>query len=428
MQPNSPTAPDSQAAGIPRLSTRIPEWGYTKKYRSLWARRIGDFAALKSHLQATTTFVSLDVESYPDGRITEIGMAFLPCIGHERPANITEFAEKHNVLFRCLKIRSQGQQEPRRKREHFKWRLQEATVQEIDIDSAETKIIEFLEYIREASHVKHVTFIGFAMNAEFNSLFHQMPAVVQYISAWVDIQPIIWEVDRLAGTPTNLDHLPSMSVAMAGFAFEKGYQPTSFRHCAGNDAVRILALFTCLAHTPTSGIRLRLEQLHDERPQTQQKRNAYRQTRKGSLIKSRRFIIENYPFRAVLRMQDRKCPGPEIHSPLRLQEYFSEYSIEATCQHGKHANGHPRDKDRECGYYVVCFNSADKLAKFVEENDQRALNCGRKLRVFKMDNLYKPVDRKAVASTREKNKENLDKEREDGLGLDFISNMEDMLI
>ncbi|KAI0903759.1 hypothetical protein F4823DRAFT_629149 [Ustulina deusta] len=428
MQPNSPTALDFQAASTPRPSTRIPAWGYTRKYRSLWASRIGDFAALQSHLQATTAFVSLDVESCPGGRITEIGMAFLPSIGHERPADIKEFADNHNVFFRCLKIRSHGQQEPRKLREHFKWRLQGATIQEIDIDSAEAKMIEFLEYIREASHSKHLTFIGFAMSAEFDLLFRQMPAVVQYISAWVDIQPIIWEVDGLAGAPTNRCRMPSMSVAMAGFAFGKGYQPTSFRHCAGNDAVRILALFTCLAHTPPSGFRLRLEQLRDERPQTQHTCNGHRQTRKGNLLQNRWFILENYPFRAVLRMQDRKCPGPEICSPLRVQEYFREYSIEAIGQDKRHANGHPRDKDRRCGYYYVCFNSADKLAKFVKENDQRSLKCGRKLRVFKMDKLYEPVDRKAIASAREKNKENLDKNREDGLGLDFISRMEDMLI
>ncbi|KAI1750580.1 hypothetical protein F4782DRAFT_548526 [Xylaria castorea] len=418
MQSDSPTAPNSQAAGIPQLSTRIPEWGRTKKYRSLWARRISNFAALKSHLQATTTFVSLDIESYPDRRITEIGMAFLPSIGHERPADIKEFAESHNVSFRCLKIRSQGQQEGKMHREHFKWRLQEATIQEIDIDVAEAKMIEFLEYIRKASHVQHLTFIGFAMNTEFNSLFHQMPAVVQYISAWVDIQPIIWEVDRLAGTPTDHCYLPSMSVAMAGYAFGKGYQPTSFRHCAGNDAVRILALFTCLAHTPTSGFRLRLDQLRDERPQTQQTYNGFKQTRKGSLLRIKRLIIENYPFRAVLRMQDRKCPGSEIRSPLRVQEFFSEYSIEAIGQDGKHINGHPQDKDCR----------ADKLAQFVKENDHRALKCGRKLRVIETNYRYKPVDIMDIASTREKNRENREKEREDGLGLDFIRSMEDMLI
>ncbi|KAI0458872.1 hypothetical protein F5B21DRAFT_370774 [Xylaria acuta] len=127
-------------------------------------------------------------------------------------------------------------------------------------------------------------------------------------------------------------------------------------------------------------------------------------------------------------MQDGKCPGPEIHSPLRPQEYLSEYSIEAIGRDGKHTNGHPEDKDRRCGRYLVCFNSADKLANFVKENDQRALKCRRKLGVFETDHRYIPVDRKAIASTREKNKENLDKEREDDLGADFVRNTEDTLI
>lgn len=297
MQPNSPAAPDFQASTIAQLPTRIPQWGLTRKYRSLWARRIGDFAALKSHLQVPTAFISFDVESFPDGRITEIGMAFLPSIGHERPTDIREFAKNHNVVSRCLKIRSQEQKAPKRRQECFKWRFQEATMQEIDIDLAEAKMIEFLEYIREISHAKHLTLIGFAMGAEFNSLFHQTPAVIQYISAWVDIQPIIWEVDRLAETPARRCHLPSLSVAMAGFSFGKGYQPTKFKHCAGNDAVRILALFTCLAHTPTSGSRLRLEQLRDERTQTQRTHNGQRKKRKGSLLRSRQFILEKYPFR-----------------------------------------------------------------------------------------------------------------------------------
>ncbi|KAI0555778.1 hypothetical protein F4679DRAFT_569480 [Xylaria curta] len=428
MPPDSSTAPNSQAAGIPQPSTRTPDWARTRKYRSLWARRISNFTALKSHLETTTAFVSLDIESHPGGRITEIGIAFLPFIGHERPADIKYFAESHNVASRCLKIRSQGQQEGRRHREHFKWRLQEATIQEIDIDLAEARMIEFLEYIREASNVQHLTFVGFAMNVEFNSLFRRMPAVVQYISAWVDIQPIIEEVDRLAGTPTHYGHLPSMSVAMAGFGFEKGYQATSFKHCAGNDAVRILALFTCLAHTPTSGFRLRLDQMREERPQTRQTYNGFKQMRKGSLLKSKRFIIENYPFRAALCMQDEKCPGPEIYSPLRLEEYFRKYSIEAIGQDGPHANSHSEAQSRRCGRYLVCFNSADKLARFVEENDQRALKCGRKLRVVETNCRYEPVNRKDVASKRKKNKEDREKVREDGLGLDFISNMENMMI
>ncbi|KAI1741136.1 hypothetical protein F4680DRAFT_458315 [Xylaria scruposa] len=428
MPPDSPTAPDSQASSIPQRCTRIPDWARTRKYRSLWARRISNFTAFKSHLETTTAFVSLDIESHPDGRITEIGIAFLPAIGHERPADIKYFAESHNVAFRCLKIQPQGQQEGRRNREHFKWRFQEATIQEIDIDLAEAKMIEFLEHIREASDVQHLTFIGFAMNVEFNSIFHRMPAVVQYISAWVDIQPIIEEVDRLAGTPTHYGHLPSMSVAMAGFEFEKGYQATSFKHCAGNDAVRILALFTCLAHTPTFGFRLRLDQMREERPQTRQTYNGFKQMRKGSLLKSKRFIIENYPFRAVLCMQDGKCPGPEIYSPLRLEEYFRKYSIEAIGQDGPHANSHSEAQGRQCGRYLVCFNSADKLARFVEENDQRALKCGRKLRVVETNCRYEPVNRKDIVSVRKKNKENRENVREDGLGLDFISNMENMTI
>ncbi|KAI0865275.1 hypothetical protein F4860DRAFT_526976 [Xylaria cubensis] len=428
MPPDSSTASNSQAAGIPQPSTRIPDWARTKKHRSLWARRISNFTALKSHLQTTTAFVSLDIESHPDRRITEIGIAFLPSIGHERPVDIKNFAENHNVSSRCLKIRSQGQKEERRHREHFKWRMQEATIQEIDIDLAEAKMIEFLEYIREVSDVQHLTFIGFAMHVEFNSIFHRMPAVVQYISAWVDIQPIIEEVDRLAGTPTHYGHLPSMSVAMAGFAFEKGYQATSFKHCAGNDAVRILALFTCLAHTPTSGLRLRLDQMREERPQTRQTYNGSKQMRKGSLLKSKRFIIENYPFRAILNMQDGKCPGPEIYSPLKLEKYFKKYSIEAIGQVGPHVNGHPEAEDRRCGRYLVCFNSAVELAKFVEDNDQRALKCGRKLRVAETKYRFEPVNRKDIASMRQKNKENREKVREDGLGLDFISNMENMVI
>ncbi|KAI1356020.1 hypothetical protein F5Y01DRAFT_325113 [Xylaria sp. FL0043] len=426
MQPNTPTA---APASSPKLSTRTPAWGITKKYRSLWAKRIGNFAELKSHLQTGTTFVSLDVESLSDGSITEIGMAFLPSVGPERPVDIIEFAKNCEVFPRWLVIQSQRQREPRMHQEHFKWRFQEATIQQIDIDSAEAKIIEFLEYVRGTCLVQNFIFVGFGMGAEIRSLLLQMPSVVYYISAWVDIQPIIWEVDKLAGSQINHHriHLPSMDVAMAGFEFRKGYQPTTFRHCAGNDAVRILALFACLAHTPTSGFRLRLEQLRKERPQTRHTGNGHKQARKGSLYRREAFI-EKCPFRAVLRMKDLKCPGLEIYNPLRLQQYFSEYSIKAIGQGGKHMHGHPEGKDGRCGYYFICFNSADELTEFVKANDQRALKCGRKLSVFEHTKSHKPVDRKAVASTRERNKENLNKDREDGLGLDFISNMENLLI
>ncbi|KAI1186717.1 hypothetical protein F5B17DRAFT_454134 [Nemania serpens] len=419
MQPKSPRPARRETVGVSPLSIRIPDWAITRRYRSLWARRIGDFAALKHHLKSTTAFVSFDIELHQDGRISEIGLAYLPSTGHERPVEIMRFAATHAVDVRCLKTPSLGRKEPARDRENFKWRFEEPTVQEIDADLAEAKIIEFLEHVRSVSGVEHITLIGFAMGAEFKFLFHQVPAVITYISAWVDIQPIVWEVDWLAGTRTDHHHnLPAMTVAMAGYGFEKGYQSTKLNHCAANDAVRILALLACLANTPASGFPMELERLQHERPQPQFR------PRKGPLSKPNAFIFRNHPFRAVVRMQDGNCPGHEIRTPLRLEQFFAQYPIKAIGQHGRHTDGHPMKCCRL--YFYVSFSNADELAIFVKENDRRPLRCGRQLKVFQQTD--KPVDRNGIVSTRVRDKANTEKVQEEGLGLDFISIMEDMLI
>lgn len=123
-------------------------------------------------------------------------------------------------------------------------------------------------------------------------------------------------------------------------------------------------------------------------------------------------------------MQDGNCPGHEIRTPLRLEQFFAQYPIKAISQHGRHTDGHPMGCCRL--YFYVSFSNADELAIFVKENDQRPLRCGRQLKVFQQTD--KPVDRNGIVSTRVRDKANTEKVQEEGLGLDFISIMEDMLI
>ncbi|KAI0142641.1 hypothetical protein GGR57DRAFT_508720 [Xylariaceae sp. FL1272] len=195
---------DSDIANGLLPATKIPQWALTKKYRSLWARRIGNFAALKNHLRTQTAFFSIDVKSCP-GSITEVGMAHLPSFSHQRPTGIKEFAEEQNVKFGCLTFRQR--KEPRMERENFKWSSKEETsIHEVNADSAEGNVIEFFGRIKELSGLEHIIVIGFTMNAEFNAIFDQMPALIPHISAWIDIQPIIYEVDRITGASTTCVH------------------------------------------------------------------------------------------------------------------------------------------------------------------------------------------------------------------------------
>ncbi|KAI1312864.1 hypothetical protein F5Y03DRAFT_339509 [Xylaria venustula] len=123
-------------------------------------------------------------------------------------------------------------------------------------------------------------------------------------------------------------------------------------------------------------------------------------------------------------MQDGNCPGHEIRTPLRLEQFFAQYRIKAIGQHGRHTEGHPTNYCRL--YFYVSFSNADELANFVKENDQRPLRYGRQLKVFQQTD--KPVDRNGIVSTRVRNKANTEEVQEKGLGLDFISIIENMLI
>ncbi|KAI0205144.1 hypothetical protein F4808DRAFT_448223 [Astrocystis sublimbata] len=411
-----------------RRATKIPAWAYYKKNKSLWESRICDFAALKGHLQTPTTYVSFDIESNPDGLITDIGMAYLPSVCHERPTNIQNFARHHSVFFCCLEIdsptirNSNLRRSSWRRRERLACRDQRAANQKIESTSAEAKMIEFIEYARGLSQTRHLTLIGFAMGAEFNVLLQQVSAVIQYISAWVDIQPIIWEVDSLAedlshqGIPT---HLPSLVDSMAGFAFQSGFQARKFQHRASNDAVRILALFTCLAHTPMSGCRLGLEALFHDPGRYKMTINAARRRRKGTMLRGRRFIKRHHISSATVGMMDNGEFGSEIRTPIKVEQFFSKYTIQGVSR---------LNKGRRCRRYYVCLSNEDERDKFIRENDQKALKCGRTLRVRKTALRYKPVDREATVSSRKENREKNAKDQEDGLGFDFISCMENMAL
>ncbi|KAI0142642.1 hypothetical protein GGR57DRAFT_508721 [Xylariaceae sp. FL1272] len=243
-----------------------------------------------------------------------------------------------------------------------------------------------------------------------------------------------------------------MSLSLAGFGFEKGYQPTSFGHnSASNDAVRILALFTCLAHTPSSGFKLDVECHFAERAQTiRPTKKAMRQKRKGTMLKTKKFIRDHYQFkypefqfchhsfdfnlvkctRANIRVADRKCPGPELDSPRKLEEVFSEYNIAAISQEGPHKSGHSPNRDTTYGHYSVGFESSDELARFMTENNERQLKCGRRIEIVQsLMPWQEPKDKmNTIVSAREKNKENLDRRRKDGFRLDFRSRMEAMSI
>ncbi|KAI0440471.1 hypothetical protein F4803DRAFT_467241 [Xylaria telfairii] len=88
-------------------------------------------------------------------------------------------------------------------------------------------------------------------------------------------------------------------------------------------------------------------------------------------------------------MWDDNCPGHEIHTTLKLEQFFAQYPIKAIGQHGRHTEGHPMNRCRL--YFYVSFSNADKLAIFIKDNDQRPLRYGRQLKVFQHTD--KPVDR-----------------------------------
>ncbi|KAI1264759.1 hypothetical protein F5Y18DRAFT_78187 [Xylariaceae sp. FL1019] len=99
------------------------------------------------------------------------------------------------------------------------------------------------------------------------------------------------------------------------------------------------------------------------------------------MLRRPKFIWDHYQFKAIVKMADEKCPGPELDSPWKLEGFFGDYNIAAISQQGPHKSGHPPDRDSICGYCYVCCDSSEELAKFIADNNERRLGCARQIEV-----------------------------------------------
>ncbi|KAI0146195.1 hypothetical protein GGR57DRAFT_288932 [Xylariaceae sp. FL1272] len=242
----------------------------------------------------------------------------------------------------------------------------------------------------------------------------------------------------LDGTRTKHGYLPSGNASMRAFGFARGYQLSTDRHCAGNDAVRFLALLTCLAHTPSTGLRLELEQanVRDGLSNAQMGYRHIRSSQDRSFLKSRRELFETdeFPFRAIVSMQDGLSLATEVNTAQKVEQYFGEYEIVGIGKVALKGRGIPFKKRyaRSHGRYWVCLGGSDELSRFVKDNDQRILACGRNLSVQESEPCVKPrcktgEDREELVAARQKARESRAQAQVDGDGFGFISNMEDLL-
>lgn len=194
--------------------------------------------------------------------------------------------------------------------------------------------------------------------------------ITQYISAWVDVQELVKDISSLS------DRSPSMRDSLLAVGFGDDRQVVlsrKARHCAGVDAVRILALLAnLLAFSQDTTLQVDSVPL----PRLSRARVARKSWAKGMSFAGRPSPKEFLPFIARVAVSG----GPVALTQQKLYDSFAE--------HMPTAIGVARK--RQLGW--VCLPSFEALEKFVENIDNTEEEDGRVWKVLsEFDSLKIPL-------------------------------------
>ncbi|KAI6086896.1 hypothetical protein F4821DRAFT_269680 [Hypoxylon rubiginosum] len=341
----------------------------TKHWQSLWQSNIDSLASLKNNSQSA--FVAIDTEGYTKSdsiSVAEIGIAILPLSKHvlDSSANhdLEAFFNQNSILSYCFRVEGQERREKQRDVYQFG---QVQHIKPVDIHSALTGLFASLK-----DQFQTLVLVGFDLSAEITLIATYLHGITQYISSWVDLQELAADISNTP-SPSMRDTLLALGFVSDGLCVRnKGYQ-----HCAGNDAVRELAVLAkFLVFREDTPI-----QIHRASSRSSQQENPTSQP--SCMFWNRRpGPKEIFPFSAILRI-----PGGSLASIIKnlkgLQRIFAEYEPTAVGMNNRGGTG------------WVCLPNADRLAQFIKEVDGQQVGGV----VWNVTTDYDPKESPAVALT-----------------------------
>lgn len=332
----------------------------------LWEASIPDRNSLKKHASSSTVFVAIDVEPFglPDGKlagyeIAQIGITLLaaPWAGsHDtgaliRPTSLGVLRKSFDLRSHCIDISGRVRRNPRN--DEFCWG--EPTV--VDAENMEDAILKVLDtadvLLPTASGTKpDLCLIGFDLGLELRVISSLYPRILQRFSSWVDLQDLVMEI---AGPGCTKQ--PSMRDTLVSFGFQAKLPMVrvhGYKHDAGNDSVRVIAI---LLNLLTYNSTLKIERDQKRRRGKGPGRISRDLFQDGRFFMGRPRPLESFPFatRVSLKAHD----GPSFTAKKLYDLFIPTYSLVAT--------GAPHNYFGPNAYAWVCLSSLEELNRFVTE-------------------------------------------------------------
>lgn len=350
---------------------------------------------------AHANYVAMDTEHHDEQDFSSIGLAFasaLEPVDHPiHPASLTDGSEHRKATHQpgaplqnigmaesiCFNIRGFERSRPASERS---WGQVD---RDVDADAIASKVTECVQRFKEARSEKPLILVTYSARAELTAISNLFPQLCGLFSAWVDLQPLVFEAYHNNTEYTGLDGLSiSLRYAMRTLGFTTGYQPSNLHH-AGNDALRTLAIMACVTHENVECRRLReLEHVLRVNRYRKEQRRLRGTERDRGLHRKRPGPPSQYPHVAKVTMasttglekeqrsshhqgavmDDQEggsqlhLPPVDVYRPDQTWDFFSPYE----------PNAIGRVCKEEC--YYVCVGSETILRQLISDLD-RTLAC-----------------------------------------------------
>lgn len=323
----------------------------TRHWEALWESNLPDLATLKSQV-SSCGIVVVDAEPWNIGGPTEcreFGIAYIPPIqsfhGDDLglPRTLVSYRQHYGVQSRCYQIRG-------RERTKGDQAFAFGEVDVVDAKLVEERLLGIVKSFNNTS-CKPVL-VGFDLSFELRVIAAHYPRLTGLFSSWVDVQELA--ADASGRHPTKMPSLRDTLIALGfGDDLRAVCSHRNWRHCAGNDVVRLAAGLIELLRRPESCPPLEIGQ--SQKKSSKQKRHSTPSlTRK--LWRARPRPYDFYPF--VARIYETSEHQALRRFPLQgFFDYFSGCSPTA-------AGIEPGKK-----YGWVCLPTHEELVTFVQYFD-----------------------------------------------------------
>lgn len=323
----------------------------TRHWEALWESNIPDLAVLKSQVNSCGIVV-VDAEPWNiDGPTDcrEFGIAYIPPIQTfhsddlDLPRTLVSYQQHYGIQSRCYHIRGR---ERKRGGQAFAF----GEVDLVDSELVEERLLGIMSSFNNAG--SKPVLVGFDLSFELRVIAAHYPRLTGMFSSWVDVQELA--ADASGRHPTKMPSLRDTLIAL-GFGGDVGAvcSHRNWRHCAGNDVVRVAAGLIELMRRPESSLPLEIGQ--SQKKSSKRKRHGTPSLTQ-KLWRARPRPYDFYPFTA--RIYETSEHQALRRIPLQgVFDYFSSYSPIA-------AGINPSKK-----YGWVCLPTHEGLVTFVQHFD-----------------------------------------------------------